>query len=69
MSKEFEAYWARYEEENCPIDNTEYGAAEKAWDAATKIEREACAKLCESDYFDGLCGHQCAEGIRKRGAK
>jgi spermidine synthase len=42
-------------------------AAEKAVDVAMSLEREACAKVCESmnKYMDD--GEECATAIRARG--
>ena len=42
-----------------------------AWDEATRIEREACAQVCEE--FEADMGHgipqRCADKIRARGEK
>ena len=45
-------------------------SAEKAIDVAIKLEREACAKMCDDlddDLPDGLAGWQYGEAIRARG--
>ena len=48
-------------------------AAEKAVDVAIKLEREACAKVCEGGNFlhdeapDARLGKACAAAIRARG--
>jgi hypothetical protein len=53
-------------------------SAEKAIDVAIKLEREACAKMCDSYYeswinihgryeFMGEGAQECAEAIRARG--
>ena len=45
-------------------------SAEKAIDVAIKLEREACAKMCDDlddDLPDGLAGWQYGEAIRERG--
>ena len=47
-------------------------AAEKAIDVAIELEREACAKVCESinsleDYYGERTELACAESIRARG--
>lgn len=31
-------------------------AAEESWNAATKVEREACAKVCENTITDAILG-------------
>jgi len=43
--------------------------AEMAWHAAVKVEREACAKVCDvmTWYMDD--GEECAKAIRARGDK
>jgi hypothetical protein len=46
-----------------------FTSAEKAIDVAIKLEREACAKLCDG-YSDGRHANMadlCAEAIRSRG--
>ena len=40
-----------------------------AWDAATKAEREACAKVCEQAGIDGCGTLAAAAMIRARGEK
>ena len=45
-------------------------SAEKAIDVAIKLEREACAEICDDlddDIVDGLAGWQYGEAIRARG--
>ena len=38
-------------------------------DAAVLAEREACAKVCETDELCCKCGDECAAAIRARGEK
>lgn len=44
-----------------------------AWDEATRIEREACAKVCdemsEKHTWEGCYADECAHAIRARGEK
>jgi hypothetical protein len=45
--------------------------AQESWDAATKVEREECAKLCESEKRNGEYQYNnavqdCADSIRMR---
>ncbi|MGI9142580.1 MAG: hypothetical protein ACR2IJ_05270 [Fluviibacter sp.] len=48
-----------------PEENKIYTQAEL--EAAVLAEREACAKLCETDELCCKCGDECAEAIRARG--
>ena len=49
--------------------DAQYGIAKAAWDEATKIEREACAKVCDALDIspDHLHPCDCAEAIRSMG--
>lgn len=72
---DFDEYWNGLDNYyRSPFDNVK-SAARKAFEAATKIEREACAKACEAlretneenpEY--GAWGEHddCAEAIRAR---
>ena len=42
-------------------------AAEKAVDVAIKLEREACAKVCDDHWEKGGAAYYCALTIRYRG--
>ena len=56
-----------------PKSGAEYRMAKAAWDAATKAEREACAKVCDTTWngdadtyeYTEAC-NECAEAIRMR---
>ncbi len=71
----FEEYWNNLPDfYRSPFDNVK-AAAEKAFNEATKIEREACAKLCERqnqakpehpEYGSWGEFNDCAELIRAR---
>ena len=49
------------------IQGQPYHWAAEATKAAVKIEREACAKLCEGRLQEGLNFEGCATAIRARG--
>ena len=40
-----------------------------AYEEGQKAEREACAKVCETDELCCKCGDECAAAIRARGEK
>jgi len=63
--KTFAKLVAQHERER--LTDAAMKAAEKAVDVAIALEREACAKLCESmsKYMDD--GEECAAAIRARG--
>ena len=71
--KRYEAFAtlvARHEREACIAHAMT--SAEKAIDVAIKLEREACAKMCEGinsveDYYGERPELICAEAIRRRG--
>ena len=50
--------------------NAAIAAAEEAVNFAMALEREACAKVCESEWSnvaERLYGQECADAIRNRG--
>ena len=59
----FEEWWAKQ-----PKDPTKHISPREAWKAATLVEREACAKVCEElmacDEYDP--GESFADAIRNR---
>ena len=64
---EFAKLVAEHEREACTAHAMT--SAEKAIDVAIKLEREACAKMCDG-YSDGRHANMadlCAEAIRARG--
>jgi len=67
-------------EEYKSFDDWKYADREAAWkwmyergrESATLAEREACAKVCESEHDAsnfGVNGYYCANAIRARGEK
>jgi hypothetical protein len=76
MNKEFNQWWNRDEltaDNLYRKDSPAYWAWE-GWQAGARAEREACARVCESQYIaDGNpeddASTQCAAAIRERGEK
>lgn len=71
MKDEFNSWWHNGEALNnnpYELDSAAYWAWE-GWCAAVKVEREACAKVCEEcgAIVDGLTPKDCAAAIRARG--
>lgn len=68
----FEEWWANWSPE--PVkDEYERTLAKRAWEAATKAEREACAKVCENmanghttTKASALMARECMAAIRMR---
>ena len=63
----FEEWWGK--QNGDPVEIGIMQVARITWDAATKVEREACAKACESVFLAASTLDQaamCASEIRKR---
>ena len=74
MTEEFNKWWNEdlLTEDNPYVDGTAAYWTWEGWCAAVKVEREACAKLCDDLAVDAYNNHdilyeQCADAIRARG--
>ena len=78
----FEEWWAaRWPTNAMPavMDSAFMGLAQEAWEAATKAEREACAKVCDrqAELQEKICSgddvinqaKRCARDIRSRNGR
>jgi len=70
MNAEFNKWWNEdlLTEDNPFVDGTPAFWAWEGWCAAVKVEREACAKVCEKEgVWSNWFQADCAAAIRARG--
>jgi len=70
MNAEFNKWWNEdlLTEDNPFVDGTPAFWAWEGWCAAVKVEREACAKVCEKEgVWSNWFQSDCAAAIRARG--
>ena len=71
MNAEFNKWWNEdlLTEDNPFVDGTPAYWAWEGWCAAVKVEREGCAKVCETEWSnvaERIYGEECAAAIRAR---
>jgi hypothetical protein len=70
MTSEFNKWWDEDDlttQGNNFVDGTPAYWAWEGWCAAVKVEREACAKVCDAEATVEGIAQKCAAAIRARG--